>query len=80
MALFWSFWRRRARTVVPDTAVASERFPDLFPDDPEAYEAFRDNDAKLKIWLPPAVVQALDRVEQTGELPRPKLLRELLFA
>lgn len=79
MALFWSFWRRRA-PATPAAVGPTERFPDIFPDDPKAYEAFRSNDAKLKIWLPPAVVQALDRVEQTGELARPELLRELLFA
>lgn len=92
MALFWSFFNRRPRGAVParDAAPdavpapgretpAARRFPAVFPDDPTAYEAFRDNDARLKLWLPPPVVEALERVEQTGELNRPALLRELLF-
>lgn len=76
MALFWSFFGRRTRG---ETPAASPRFPAIFPDDPSAYAAFRDNEARVKLWLPPAVVEALERVEQTGELNRPTLLRELLF-
>lgn len=92
MALFWSFFNRRPRGAVPSRDAAPDavpapgretpaarRFPAVFPDDPAAYEAFRDNDARLKLWLPPPVVEALERVEQTGELNRPALLRELLF-
>jgi hypothetical protein len=77
MALFWSFFGRRTRAA--PAAAPVERFPAVFPDDPAIYVLFRDNDARLKLWLPPSVVQALDRVEQTGELARPRLLRELLF-